>query len=133
MKPLQFRLLSLLVIAQQCHSYNVGMTLSSSIKPRMSCHPHPTSTKEWFNCNSRHSQSKLFAEDIDFKPAENENKGMLSRFVRLFKPKSSENMTTKELLAKMGISFFLSYGFVSNMTYCVSVSLAWFGFTKKVC
>ncbi len=54
------------------------------------------------------------------------------RFINMFKPKSSENMTPKEMLAKMGLSALLSYGFVSNMSYCVTVSLAWFGFTKKV-
>lgn len=45
---------------------------------------------------------------------------------------SSDGLTTKERLAKMGLSCLLSYGFVSNMSYCVSISLAWFGFTKKV-
>lgn len=40
-------------------------------------------------------------------------------------------MSTKEMLAKMGLSTLLSYGWVSNMSYCVTVSLAWFGFTKK--
>ncbi|OEU22471.1 hypothetical protein FRACYDRAFT_162049, partial [Fragilariopsis cylindrus CCMP1102] len=37
----------------------------------------------------------------------------------------------RQKLAKMGLSALLSYGFVSNMSYCVSVGLAWFGFSKK--
>jgi hypothetical protein len=41
-------------------------------------------------------------------------------------------MTTRERLGKMGLSALLSYGFVSNMSYAVSVSLAWYGFSKRV-
>jgi hypothetical protein len=62
---------------------------------------------------------------------ENDDKNALSRFLNAFKPKG-EKMSTKELLAKMGLSTLLSYGFVSNMGYCVTVSAAWFTFTKKV-
>mmetsp|Transcript_12020 Transcript_12020/g.30467 ORF Transcript_12020/g.30467 Transcript_12020/m.30467 type:complete len:264 (-) Transcript_12020:149-940(-) len=49
-------------------------------------------------------------------------------------PKSQEEedgLTFRQKLAKMGLSVLLSYGFVSNMSYCVTVSLAWFGFSKK--
>jgi len=42
-----------------------------------------------------------------------------------------DSLTFKQKLAKMGLSVLLSYGFVSNMSYCVTVSLAWFGFSKK--
>ena len=60
------------------------------------------------------------------------NKNILSRIKRLLIPESAEKMSTKELFAKMGLSALLSYGFVSNMSYCVSVSLAYFAFTTKV-
>jgi hypothetical protein len=63
----------------------------------------------------------------------NEKKNIFSRLKRLLVPESAEKMTTKELFAKMGMSALLSYGFVSNMSYCVSVSLAYFAFTTKVC
>jgi hypothetical protein len=59
------------------------------------------------------------------------NKNIISKFFGMFKPQRSDNMSTKEMLAKMGLSTLLSYGWVSNMSYCVTVSLAWFGFTKK--
>lgn len=42
-----------------------------------------------------------------------------------------DGLTFRQKLAKMGLSALLSYGFVSNMSYCVSVGLAWFGFSKK--
>jgi len=42
-----------------------------------------------------------------------------------------DGLTFKQKLAKMGLSALLSYGFVSNLSYCVTVSLAWFGFSKK--
>jgi len=42
-----------------------------------------------------------------------------------------DGLTFKQKLGKMGLSALLSYGFVSNMSYCVTVSLAWFGFSKK--
>ena len=40
--------------------------------------------------------------------------------------------TTRERLAKMGLSALLSYGWVSNMSYAVTLSLSWYGFSKKV-
>jgi hypothetical protein len=42
-----------------------------------------------------------------------------------------DGLSTKERLAKMGMSALLSYGWVSNMSYAVSISLAWFTFTKQ--
>ena len=47
------------------------------------------------------------------------------------KDDDSDGLTFRQRLAKMGLSVLLSYGFVSNMSYCVTVSLAWFGFSKK--
>ena len=40
------------------------------------------------------------------------------------KSKSDDGLTFKQKLAKMGLSALLSYGFVSNMSYCVAVGLA---------
>ena len=53
-------------------------------------------------------------------------------FKRLGGPPDDDGMSTRERLAKMGLSALLSYGFVSNMSYAVSVSLAWYGFSKRV-
>jgi hypothetical protein len=46
--------------------------------------------------------------------------------------KNNDGLTTKQRLAKMGLNAVLSYGWVSNMSYCVSVSLAWYIFSKRV-
>ena len=43
-----------------------------------------------------------------------------------------DKLTAKEKLAKMGLSALLSYGWVSNMSYAVTVSIAWYLFSKKV-
>lgn len=48
----------------------------------------------------------------------------------IFQKKDDDDLTFKQKLAKMGLSVLLSYGFVSNMSYVVSVSLAWYGFCK---
>lgn len=45
--------------------------------------------------------------------------------------KEDDDMTFKQKLAKMGLSALLSYGFVSNISYCVTVSMAWYGFSVK--
>jgi len=74
---------------------------------------------------SDESEKKVAASD------ESEKKSAFGRFGSRFMPKSSENLSSKEMLAKMGLSVLLSYGWVSNMNYSISVSLAWFGFTKK--
>lgn len=61
-----------------------------------------------------------------------EEKTIISRIKIMFKGnKDDEKLTTRQRLAKMGMSALLSYGFVSNMSYSVSVSLAWYGFSKK--
>ena len=62
---------------------------------------------------------------------ESEKKTGIAKYIAMLKPKSDPEMSTKDLLRKMGLSVFLSYGWVSNMSYCVSVSIAWFAFTTK--
>lgn len=46
--------------------------------------------------------------------------------------KVGDGLTSRERLAKMGLSALLSYGWVSNMSYAVTLSLSWYGFSKKV-
>ncbi len=62
---------------------------------------------------------------------EQQKKNIFSKFVGMLKPQKSENLSTKELLKKMGLSMFLSYGFVSNITSVIITSLSWFTFSKK--
>lgn len=48
------------------------------------------------------------------------------------KNENADGLTTRERLGKMGLSALLSYGWVSNMSYAVTLSLSWYGFSKKV-
>lgn len=45
--------------------------------------------------------------------------------------KKDDGLTFRQRLGKAGLSVVLSYGFVSNMSYCVSVSVAWYIFCKR--
>ena len=57
---------------------------------------------------------------------------LITRFRKWFAGEGADGLTAKERLAKAGLAALLSYGFVSNMSYAVSVSLAWFIFNKRV-
>lgn len=50
---------------------------------------------------------------------------------RLFPPKADDGLTFRQRLAKAGLSVLLSYGWVSNVSYCVTVSLAWYISSKR--
>lgn len=50
---------------------------------------------------------------------------------RLFPPKEENGMTFKEKLAKAGLSVVLSYGWVSNVSYSIAVSIAWYIFSSQ--
>ena len=45
---------------------------------------------------------------------------------------NDDGLTGKQRLAKMGLAALLSYGWVSNMSYSISISLAWFIFSRQV-
>ena len=48
-----------------------------------------------------------------------------------YKNIDEDGLTFSQKLRKAGLSVVLSYGFVSNMSYCVSVSVAWYIFCKR--
>jgi hypothetical protein len=60
-----------------------------------------------------------------------EGASLLQRVRSYFVPKK-DDLTFRQRLAKMGLAAVLSYGWVSNMSYCVTVSLAWYIFSKQV-
>ena len=43
-----------------------------------------------------------------------------------------DSLSTKERMAKLGLAVLLSYGFVSNMSAMIFLSLSWFSFSAKV-
>jgi hypothetical protein len=48
------------------------------------------------------------------------------------KKSKTSNISFREQLAKAGLAVVLSYGAVSNASYGVCISIAWYGFSKKV-
>jgi len=61
-----------------------------------------------------------------------ESPSRLQRMKRiLFPPKPDDGLTFKQRLGKAGLSVLLSYGWVSNMSYCFTVSAAWYIFNKR--
>lgn len=55
----------------------------------------------------------------------------LARLKAMFQ-RPNDGLSARERLGKMGLSALLSYGFVSNMSYAVCVSIAWYMFTARV-
>ena len=59
-------------------------------------------------------------------------KSLLSKLKSIVQPKKDPSgLTTKEKLRKMGLAALLSYGFVSNMSYAITLSVSWFTHSKK--
>jgi hypothetical protein len=56
---------------------------------------------------------------------------LVQRIKKGFAPQK-DGLSFRQRLGKMGLSVFLSYGWVSNMSYCVTASLAWYIFSSKV-
>jgi hypothetical protein len=48
------------------------------------------------------------------------------------KKEGEDKLSFRQKLAKAGLAVALSYGAVSNATYGVSMSIAWYGFSRKV-
>lgn len=70
-------------------------------------------------------------EDENNPAAPEKKKSVFGKFLNAMKPKSDKNMSTKEMLAKMGLSTLLSYGFVSNMSMGACVTCSWYAFARK--
>lgn len=82
--------------------------------------------------NAAVEESSAAADNSIDIAGEEKKKGPIARIKSAFKSNEEDDgLTFKQKLAKMGLSALLSYGFVSNMSYSVTVSLAWFGFSKK--
>jgi len=89
--------------------------------------PSDDSLESAFSSTDGEDSGEIFSVEEETR---GQQKSLLDRIKNMYKPKE-DGLTFRERLKKLGLSVLLSYGFVSNMSYCVSVSLAWFGFTKK--
>lgn len=69
------------------------------------------------------------SEEISTPPT---NVGFIQNVKNSFRrDKEDDGLTFRQRMAKMGLSVVLSYGWVSNMSYCISLSIAWFIFSKQ--
>lgn len=126
----------------QCYAYQSIVPTSPRIT-KLPIHQTPlaTSTKinPLFLKTSPSSSSSLFSDSKNNSdggslesPEENEKKNnIFARMMDKLKPKSDKNMSTKEMIAKMGLSAMLTYGWISNTFICGTVSAAWFVFNKR--
>jgi hypothetical protein len=77
---------------------------------------------------------KATSDDADETPSESGKDGDTSfreRIRKLWIKDNDDGLTTRQKLAKMGLAAVLSYGWVSNVSYAICVSIAWYGFSKK--
>jgi hypothetical protein len=70
--------------------------------------------------------------DVASKDGSVDSKTIWQRVRAYFAPKKEDNLPFRQRLAKMGLAAVLSYGWVSNMSYSVTVSIAWYIFSKQV-
>ena len=63
---------------------------------------------------------------------EKEKKKTLAQSIKSYFSPPDDGLTFRQRLTKMGMAAVLSYGWVSNMSYSVTVSLAWYIFSKRV-
>jgi hypothetical protein len=80
---------------------------------------------------SLYSSEEPNEADPTEKSIDSKSNSVVEKVKRWFTGSKDDGLTAKERLAKMGLSALLSYGWVSNMSYAISVSLAWFTFTKQ--
>jgi hypothetical protein len=53
------------------------------------------------------------------------------RLKKLWVKDEDDGLTTRQRLAKLGLAAVLSYGWVSNVSYAICISIAWYAFSKK--
>jgi len=139
---------ALCLLAQSCGAFVPSCRISLPASSAVPTSPAAAAAAAGSCSHSCARQSPLFAlandaaDDDDDDEAEavevevvddgdGETKGFLARIRASMKSQEDDGLTFKQRVAKMGMSALLSYGFVSNMSYSVTVSLAWFGFSKK--
>lgn len=97
----------------------------------------PQSDEKMSKEDSEGSEEKVGEEAVAVEAEviidEPKEKGLLPRIKLYFRGnKQDDGLTFRQRMAKMGLSVVLSYGWVSNMSYCISVSIAWYIFNQQV-
>lgn len=114
---------------------------STTLSTRVATTARPSSplnfSKQSFRCSRSNTICFSASEDEVSEPeAEPEQPKELSRLARLKNrlspPKEDEDgMTFRQKLSKAGLSVVLSYGWVSNVSYSIAVSIAWYIFSSQ--
>eukprot|EP00525_Craspedostauros_australis_P008964 CAMPEP_0198118244 /NCGR_PEP_ID=MMETSP1442-20131203/20873_1 /TAXON_ID= /ORGANISM="Craspedostauros australis, Strain CCMP3328" /LENGTH=249 /DNA_ID=CAMNT_0043776467 /DNA_START=68 /DNA_END=817 /DNA_ORIENTATION=- len=86
--------------------------------------------------NQRLAQLRMSADSSDTSGDDEEGGSTGDSFLtrwrkRLFPPQPDDGLSTRQRLAKLGLSVLLSYGCVSNFSSAIAVSCAWFTFNKQ--
>lgn len=116
---------------------SLGFTVQTSVRPAMRVATPSASGLSRRPISARMPRITLLqsSDIVDVEASEviePEPKSLGGRIARWFKSKTDDGLTTKQRLAKMGLAALLSYGFVSNVSSMLSMSIAWFAFNKKV-
>lgn len=82
--------------------------------------------------NNDDSSSPDETEESSVEKQEENKLSILQNMKKSFSKKEKDDLTFRQRLAKMGLAAVLSYGMVSNVSYSISVSLAWYIFSSRV-
>jgi len=108
---------------------------SASISTRRfadSSEPNEDDTPAANNDTNAAADTTATAEPSTTTNSNNNKPSILSRLKsKITIKKSEDGLTTRQRLAKLGFAVLLSYGFVSNMSAMVFLSLAWFTFSAQ--
>lgn len=137
----------------RCSSRVLQQPQSLSPRPRMMATSslHRPSRALWMSDNNENDATKsndggdgekgetgetdIEVKNVDSSETTSSTTESLSRWKRikrrLFPPKEDDGLTFRQRLGKAGLSVALSYGWVSNVSYSVTVSLAWYIFSKR--
>jgi hypothetical protein len=139
-----FFVLILALVCSLCHSstaFRAGSHAGRTAPPQKSWRGQNKPSESAPGQSFSPEGSKRFAtlafppDDVDYKDGneviEGDSPSLMRRVKKYFTFKD-DGMTSKQRMAKMGLDAILSYGFVQNVSYTITVSLAWFLFSSQV-
>jgi hypothetical protein len=94
----------------------------------------PTSSADDDEKDSPSSEAgdKDLTDDSTLDTDDDDKPTFRERLKKLWWKNDDSDLTTRQRLAKMGLAAVLSYGWVSNVSYAICISIAWYGFSSKV-
>ena len=114
------------------YSYSRSKVFAQQWSPLYSSSSSSDETNDGADEDSTDSKGTSVEDtDVEITP---EEVSRVQRWRQKLFPKKQEGddgLTFKQKLAKLGLSVVLSYGFVSNVSYSITVSIAWFLFSKQ--